>query len=397
MLHLIARKLGRTPTKSKSTQPNRPDRSAPRIPSEPSLSKSIPQTPTPSLLSEPSFQASTPTPPLSLSDFPHELLEIIFILSISDGGYTATSLRLVCRNFSEIVRPYLFRYICVSGESRLRSLSRALSKASVQQLKHIRHVFLSDRIREEADVSWHPAHSPDQESLPVVRDQKNFTAEAERLVPSFEMILNRIAPYVRTLRLLLFNTRIYSRLRSNGVTSLVYIRLTSFSILRTYKRYEGVLFHEMPALRDFHIRLHPQSVPLPGFLNAATCAGKTPLLESLKVEGVHPVQQEVTFAAQARRFVEKFPKVWAEWTPEPSRRSSADTIMKRLRVNVHTCDWPAADPHHRPAVERHPDSAEVPYEQIETWPAGMRIYAIQPLDDAYTAWKAAWLQQCSSC
>jgi hypothetical protein len=347
-----------------------------------------------------------PTFTLNLNSLPHEIVEEIFIFAMSDGGYTATSLRLACRHFSEVVRPYMFRYICVSGESKLHSLSRALARASLQQLKHVRHVFLSDRIREQAHVSWRPALSPNQGPAPAAGHQKYFTDEAARLKPFYKMILNRVAPYVRTLRLLFFNTLVYTGLRSSRIASLVYIRLTSFTILRTYTKDEGVLFNDMPALRDVHIRLHTQSIDLSAFLKALVRLGRSPMLGSIRLEGAYPDRLQATFATQARRFAADFPALWAEWASEGMRTSrhrgasrassnlsAAASVMKRLRVDVYTCDWQPA-PRTRSVIVMYPNYAEVPYEQIDSkiWPAGIRIYDVQPLDDTYGAWKAAWLQ-----
>jgi hypothetical protein len=397
MLHLFARTLGRARAKSKSTRLSHPDESTYiSVPSDP-----IPQPSTPDLLPEPAFP--TPTFTLNPNSLPHEIIEDIFIFSMSDGGYTAASLRLACRHFSETVRPYMFRYICVSGEHKLHSLSRALAWASLQQLKHVRHVFLSDRIREEADVSWHPAQSPDQDPPPAARHQKYFTDEAARLLPFYKMILNRIAPYVRTLRLLFFNTHIYSGLRGNGITSLVYIRLTSFSILRTYKKDDDVLFDDTPALQNVHIRLHTQSIDLSAFLRALIRLRRSPLLESIRLEGAYPARLQATFATQARRFAAEFPALWAESTSNGMRTSkgasagrnvsTAASVTTRLRVDVHTCDSQRA-PQATSVAVAYPNRVETPFEQIESkiWPVSIRIYDVQPLDDTYRAWKAAWQQ-----
>lgn len=78
-----------------------------------------------------------------MNTYPPELHSYICSLACTDDGYTARSLSLVSRYFSQISLPFQYQSVCVSNASQIQSLASKL-RDMPSHLRRIRHLFISD-------------------------------------------------------------------------------------------------------------------------------------------------------------------------------------------------------------------------------------------------------------
>jgi hypothetical protein len=150
---------------------------------------------------------------------PFEILEHILIQAcmVRDGGCTAAGLHLVSHDVQAIVSPYRFHSICVTGETSLELLERALKKATPEQLANVHDVFLADSdtslpgvihsgppvpymSKQASWYDWHRAYSAPHTATSTCPSESFQNA---RIAGHLSSILRLCAPSVRALTLII--------------------------------------------------------------------------------------------------------------------------------------------------------------------------------------------------
>ncbi|KIM83618.1 hypothetical protein PILCRDRAFT_7032 [Piloderma croceum F 1598] len=94
--------------------------------------------------------------------FPVEIHSYICELACTDGGYTARSLGLVSKYFREVVHPYRYQSIAVSGQIQISGLERRLVNP-LPHLRRVRNIFISDGGKD------------DEQGVPIQRSAPHIT------------------------------------------------------------------------------------------------------------------------------------------------------------------------------------------------------------------------------
>ena len=150
-------------------------------------------------------------PSASMRDLPVELLQQIFALACTDGGYTGCSLSLVSRRFHDVVHTARYHSVALSGIKQifffLRCLENARRAASIQ----VHHLFISTvpdgeevaRIRDgwtlrpdilPCDTVLASAQGPPWSLWPILQG-----AMDRRLLERIPLLLQAVAADLRTL------------------------------------------------------------------------------------------------------------------------------------------------------------------------------------------------------
>jgi hypothetical protein len=211
--------------------------------------------------------------------FPPEILLTICLEACSDGR-TASSLRHVSRAVKQLIDPYRFRYICVSGDRSLQHLCDALDAAPAYQLNNAHHAFVSDVGPWDMErMSW---------GMGPWRDEDHETL-AHKLLWK---VLERLDASLKTLTLVAFSTwHNPTAGRWYILRGLVFPQLYEFDFCHTgvSRLTSGALpnlrrlsmhIHDPYASMDPH--LHVNGVDL--YRNARFLRGEFPALECLQLE-----------------------------------------------------------------------------------------------------------------
>jgi hypothetical protein len=144
---------------------------------------------------------------------PPEVLSRAFRLACTDGGKTASSLRLVSRSTCWVANLHRFRTIAVSGVNAFKILLSELSQTP-PNLRVVEHLLVCDKPRDSACVDLahtrlpgdHLAHSRIASQLRD-RERRENEEEAREYLQLLPPFLTEIAPNLRSLGLLLFNSQ----------------------------------------------------------------------------------------------------------------------------------------------------------------------------------------------
>jgi hypothetical protein len=186
--------------------------------------------------------------PPSLDTFPPEILSQICDFACTDGGITARALSRVSKYIGQVTYPFLWRSLVISGLSQLSRLETHLSK-NPNHTKLIEDLFFSDK-------AGKASRSPTLQRASASGSLKEFARldvlerkEGEQLVNVFRRLLPKMAPTLRTMCLICFNTRSAEKLVhvlwSTSLPNLTELTVSS----RTHFRAPPV---SLPSVRRLH-------------------------------------------------------------------------------------------------------------------------------------------------
>jgi len=82
-----------------------------------------------------------------MNAFPVEIHSYICEFACTDDGLTARSLGLVSKYYREVVHPFRYQSIAVSGQLQISELERRLER-TLPHLRRVRNIFISDGIKD---------------------------------------------------------------------------------------------------------------------------------------------------------------------------------------------------------------------------------------------------------
>jgi hypothetical protein len=149
--------------------------------------------------------------PLPMDYLPSEIAARIFRFASTDGGRTASSLRLVSRSVYAVANLHRFHTVAVSGVAAILQLSHELSECA-PELRIIEHIFISDKPRGRATDKF--SRPPNAAANPLSDGLNNKIRaqiweanrkEAVQLEPLLRMLLQYASPHARSVTLMFFN------------------------------------------------------------------------------------------------------------------------------------------------------------------------------------------------